>query len=118
MPWLGLDEPEWAVTTAFVLSTPKFVGAIGEKTVLRIGGALVGALSILLVAWLLPHLALPAGHGNLTNFTTTMCRLPHAVWLSASWLRPRWWRPADCFNPRWPGKSEWRVVRKSASGSR
>lgn len=39
-----LDKPEWAVTTAFVLSTPKFVGAIGEKTVLRIGGAMAGAV--------------------------------------------------------------------------
>lgn len=73
--WLGLDEPEWAVTTAFVLSTPKFVGAIGEKTVLRIGGAMVGALiGSLLVAGLLPHhtwLFLLA-MGLLTSFTTTM----------------------------------------------
>ena len=73
--WLGLDEPEWAVTTAFVLSTPKFVGAIGEKTVLRIGGAVAGALiGSLLVAELLPHhtwLFLLA-MGLLTSFTTTM----------------------------------------------
>jgi len=41
---IRLDEPTWAVTTAFVLSTPKFVGAIAEKTVLRIGGAIAGAL--------------------------------------------------------------------------
>lgn len=41
---IRLDEPTWAVTTAFVLSTPKFVGAIAEKTVLRIGGAMAGAL--------------------------------------------------------------------------
>ncbi len=72
--WLGLDEPEWAVTTAFVLSTPKFVGAIGEKTVLRIGGAIVGALiGTLLVAWLLPHTWLfLLAMGVLTSFTTTM----------------------------------------------
>jgi uncharacterized membrane protein YccC len=42
--WLRLDKPEWAVSTAFVLSTPKFVGAIGEKTVLRIVGAIAGAM--------------------------------------------------------------------------
>jgi uncharacterized membrane protein YccC len=41
---LRLDEPTWAVTTAFVLSTPKFVGAVGEKTVLRILGAIAGAV--------------------------------------------------------------------------
>lgn len=41
---LRLDEPTWAVTTAFVLSTPKFVGAIAEKTVFRIFGALMGAV--------------------------------------------------------------------------
>lgn len=41
---IRLDEPTWAVTTAFVLSTPKFVGAIAEKTVLRIVGALCGAV--------------------------------------------------------------------------
>lgn len=73
--WLGLDEPEWAVTTAFVLSTPKFVGAIGEKTVLRIGGAMAGALiGILLVAGLLPQhtwLFLLA-MGVLTSLTTTL----------------------------------------------
>lgn len=73
--WLGLDEPEWAVTTAFVLSTPKFVGAIGEKTVLRIGGAMAGALiGILLVAGLLPQhtwLFLLA-MGILTSLTTTL----------------------------------------------
>ncbi|MEI6033889.1 MAG: FUSC family protein [Verrucomicrobiae bacterium] len=41
---LRLDQPTWAVTTAFVLSTPKFVGAIAEKTALRVVGALAGAL--------------------------------------------------------------------------
>jgi len=41
---IRLDEPTWAVTTAFVLSTPKFVGAIAEKTVLRIVGAFCGAV--------------------------------------------------------------------------
>jgi len=41
---IRLEEPTWAVTTAFVLSTPKFVGAIAEKTVLRIVGALCGAV--------------------------------------------------------------------------
>jgi uncharacterized membrane protein YccC len=41
---LRLDEPTWAVTTAFVLCTPKFVGAIAEKTVLRIFGAMAGAV--------------------------------------------------------------------------
>lgn len=43
--WMRLDEPTWAVTTAFVLSTPKFVGAILEKTVFRIFGALLGAVT-------------------------------------------------------------------------
>jgi len=41
---LRLDQPSWAVTTAFVLSTPKFVGAIAEKTLLRIIGAAAGAV--------------------------------------------------------------------------
>ncbi len=41
---IRLDEPTWAVTTAFVLSTPKFVGAIAEKTIFRIVGALCGAV--------------------------------------------------------------------------
>lgn len=39
-----LEEPSWAVTTTFVLSTPKFIGAIVEKTVFRIFGALMGAV--------------------------------------------------------------------------
>lgn len=42
---LRLQEPTWAVTTAFVLSTPRFVGAIAEKTVFRICGAILGALT-------------------------------------------------------------------------
>lgn len=72
--WMGLAEPEWAVTTAFVLSTAKFVGAIGEKTVLRIAGAMAGALiGILLVAWVLPHTWLfLLAMGLLTSLTTTM----------------------------------------------
>ena len=41
---MRLDEPSWAVTTAFVLSTPRFVGAIVEKTVFRIFGAIGGAV--------------------------------------------------------------------------
>ncbi len=41
---IRLDEPTWAVSTAFVLSTPKYVGAIGEKMILRICGAVAGAV--------------------------------------------------------------------------
>jgi len=41
---LRLEEPTWAVSTAFVLSTPKYVGAIGEKMILRILGAMAGAV--------------------------------------------------------------------------
>lgn len=46
---LRLPEPTWAVTTAFVLSTPRFVGAIAEKTFLRIVGAVLGAITGFLI---------------------------------------------------------------------
>lgn len=41
---LRLEDPTWAVATAFLLMTPRYVGAIGEKMVLRIVGALAGAV--------------------------------------------------------------------------
>lgn len=71
---IRLDEPAWAVTTAFVLSTPKFVGAIGEKTVLRIFGAMAGALIGYLITGSLqqnPVLFLGA-MGSLVAFGTAM----------------------------------------------
>ena len=71
---LRLDEPTWAVTTAFVLSTPKFVGAIGEKTVLRVLGAIIGAIIGYLItgsAEQTPWLFL-AAMGGLVAFTTAM----------------------------------------------
>ena len=71
---LRLDEPSWAVTTAFVLSTPKFVGAIAEKTLLRFVGALVGAVIGYLITGALqqsPVLFL-AAMGGLVAFTTAM----------------------------------------------
>jgi len=73
---LRLPEPTWAVTTAFVLSAPKFVGAIGEKTALRILGALAGAaIGIGLVTWLEPaRWLLIAAMGLLVSGTTAMYR--------------------------------------------
>lgn len=40
---IRLENPMWAVATAFLCLTPKYVGAIGEKMVLRIIGAITGA---------------------------------------------------------------------------
>jgi len=71
---IRLDQPTWAVTTAFVLSTPKFVGAIAEKTLLRIVGALAGAVIGYLITGSLeqsPVLFL-ATMGTLVAFTTAM----------------------------------------------
>lgn len=71
---IRLDQPTWAVTTAFVLSTPKFVGAIAEKTLLRIVGALAGAVIGYLITGSLeqsPVLFL-ALMGTLVAFTTAM----------------------------------------------
>ena len=71
---LRLDEPAWAVTTAFVLCTPKFVGAIAEKTLLRMVGALAGAVIGYLITGSLqqnPVLFLVA-MGGLVAFTTAM----------------------------------------------
>lgn len=71
---LRLDEPTWAVSTAFVLSVPKFVGAIAEKTVFRIFGALCGAVLGYLITGSLqqsPALFLLA-MGSLVAFTTAM----------------------------------------------
>lgn len=42
--WIRLDQPEWVATTALVLSTPKYVGAIAEKMLFRIVGAIAGAI--------------------------------------------------------------------------
>jgi len=71
---IRLDEPTWAVTTAFVLSTPKFVGAIAEKTVLRIVGAFCGAVIGYLITGSLqqnPALFL-AAMGGLVATTTAL----------------------------------------------
>lgn len=40
---LRLDHPTWAVATAFLCMTPRYVGAIAEKMALRILGAIAGA---------------------------------------------------------------------------
>jgi uncharacterized membrane protein YccC len=40
---IRLENPSWAVATAFLCMTPRFVGAIGEKMILRIVGAVAGA---------------------------------------------------------------------------
>ena len=71
---LRLDEPSWAVTTAFVLSTPKFVGAIAEKTLLRIVGALAGAVIGYLITGSLQQnpLLFLAAIGGMVAFTTAM----------------------------------------------
>lgn len=72
--WMRLDKPSWAVTTAFVLSTPKFVGAIAEKTVFRIFGAALGAVTGYVITGSLeqnPILFLLAV-GGFVSFTTTM----------------------------------------------
>ena len=71
---LRLDEPSWAVTTAFVLSTPKFVGAIAEKTLLRIVGALAGAVIGYMITGALQQspLLFLAAMGGLVAFTTAM----------------------------------------------
>lgn len=48
--WLRLEEPAWGVATCLVLLMPKYVGAIGEKALLRTLGNLAGAvLGVLLV---------------------------------------------------------------------
>ncbi|GAB4169950.1 MAG: hypothetical protein Fur0032_08670 [Terrimicrobiaceae bacterium] len=72
--WIRLDEPTWAVTTAFVLSTPKFVGAIAEKTVFRIVGALAGACLGYLITGSLEQTPLffLGAMGLLLTFTTAM----------------------------------------------
>lgn len=41
---IKLEHPSWAVATAFLCMMPRYVGASGEKMVLRICGALAGAM--------------------------------------------------------------------------
>jgi len=72
--WFRLESPTWAVTTAFVLQSPKYVGAIAEKTLLRILGAVAGAFVGYLITGSLeqsPILFLGA-MGLLLTFTTSM----------------------------------------------
>ncbi len=72
--YFRLESPTWAVTTAFVLQVPKYVGAIAEKTLLRILGALAGAFIGYLITGSLeqnPVLFLGA-MGLLLTFTTSM----------------------------------------------
>lgn len=65
---LRLDEPTWALFTVFVLMVTPYVGAIMEKSVLRIFGTLIGAtLGYVLLGWQQePLMFLPMVAGILT----------------------------------------------------
>lgn len=66
--YLRLDEPTWALFTVFVLMVTPYVGAIMEKSVLRIFGTLIGAtLGYVLLGWQQePLVFLPMVAGILT----------------------------------------------------
>ena len=86
--WQGLGDPGWSIFTVVVLTVAQYVGAIAEKSILRVIGTVVGAL---LGIWLIgSHGSEPvfvmAGSFLIAGFGTLMFGgnyYPYAFFLSA-----------------------------------
>ncbi len=64
--WQGLGDPGWSIFTVVVLTLAQYVGAIAEKSILRIVGTMIGAL---LGVWLI------GDHGSDPVFVMAGCFL-------------------------------------------
>lgn len=62
--WQGLGNPGWSIFTVVVLTLAQYVGAIAEKSILRVFGTVVGAL---LGIWLI------GSHGSQPVFVMIGC---------------------------------------------
>ncbi|MEX1118567.1 MAG: FUSC family protein [Terrimicrobiaceae bacterium] len=86
--WLRLDVPTWSLLTAMVLMLAQYVGAVAEKSFLRLVGTVVGAVLGFLITGLLeqsPVIFLLA-IGTVVAISITMfgqSRAPYAFFLLA-----------------------------------